>query len=150
MPARPSHRDSKPLQLATPPAPARVEVCPPSGWQRALPDWHQWLKVRWDELLGRPVASPRSQALLAEARLDFADALADLYTPQTEDLHERIRNARSLRELWHLRSELFSLVSLHRGQADAQARLKALNRHFPIRAAGSGFGALDSGKVARW
>ena len=59
-------------------------------------------------------------------------------------------NARSLRELWHLRSELFSLVSVHRGQHDAQARLNALNRHFPIRAAGSGFGGLDSSKVARW
>lgn len=150
MPAPSSRRDSKVLQLATPPAPSRVEVCPPSGWQGVLPAWHTWLKARWDELMGRPVLNARSQALLDEARLDFADALADLYTPHAEDLHERIRKARSLRELWHLRSELFSLVSLHCGQADAQARLKALNRHFPIRAAGSGFGALDSGKVARW
>jgi hypothetical protein len=127
-----------------------VEVCPPCGWQRALPAWRLALKAWWHELLGRPASNTRSQMLLSEARLDFADALADLYTPQAEDLHERIRNARSLRELWHLRSELFSLVSVHRGQHDAQARLNALNRHFPIRAAGSGFGALDSGKVARW
>jgi hypothetical protein len=150
MPARSPRSDSKTLQPAPPPAPARVEVCPPCGWQRALPAWRESLKAWWDELLGRPVPSARSQALLAEARLDFADALADLCSPQAEDLHERIRQARSLRELWHLRSELFSLVSVHRGQQDAQARLAALNRHFPIRAAGSGFGALDSGKVARW
>lgn len=88
--------------------------------------------------------------MLAEARLDFADALADLYTPQADMLHERIRKARSLRELWHLRAELFRLVSLHRGQHDAQQRLGSLNRHFPIRSAGSGFAALDSGRVARW
>lgn len=150
MPAPSSRRDSNVPQLATPPAPARVEVCPPGGWQRVLPAWCLWLKARWGVLRGHPVLGTRSQALLDEARLDFADTLADLYTPQAENLHERIRKARSLRELWHLRSELFSLVSLHRGQADAQARLKTLNRHFPIRAAGSGFGALDSGKVARW
>lgn len=150
MPAPSSRRDSKVPPLATPLAPSRVEVCPPSGWQRAVPAWRLWLKTRWDELLGRPLLSARSQAMLDDARLDFADTLADLYTPQAEDLHERIRKARSLRELWHLRSELFSLVSMYHGQADAQARLEALNRHFPIRAAGSGFGALDSGKVARW
>lgn len=148
MPAPQSRRDPAVPREATV---ARLEVCPPRrGWQASLPTWRLALKARWAALFGQPPGGNRAQAMLAEARLDFADALADLYAPQAERLHERIGKARSLRELWHLRAELFRLISLHRGQQDAQARMDALNRHFPVRAAGSGFGSLDSGRVARW
>ena len=49
----------------------------------------------------------------------------------------------SLRELWHLRAEVFSLVSLQHSQHAADTRLAQLNRHFPSRSPRSGFGALE-------
>jgi hypothetical protein len=50
-------------------------------------------------------------------------------------LQDRIERARSLRELWHLRPELYGTVARILTQADAERRLATLNRHFPVRAA---------------
>lgn len=150
MPAPTTRRDPASLQGVATSQVARIEVCPPRGWQRSLPLWHGKLKAYWAALRGRPLASSRSQHLLAEAKLDFADALTGVYTIAAEVLMARIGQARSLRELWHLRAELFNLLSLRYGQHDAQERVLPLNRHFPTRAAGSGFGTLDSGRVANW
>ena len=46
---------------------------------------------------------------------------------------ERIHQARSLRDLWHLRADVFRLIAIHHNQQEAEARLLALNRHFPTR-----------------
>ena len=46
----------------------------------------------------------------------------------------RIGQARTLRELWHLRAELYNVVALHHSQQEAERRLAELNRHFPTRA----------------
>ena len=48
-----------------------------------------------------------------------------------------------LRELWHLRSELFRQVALQHSQFEAEQRLSRLNRHFPTRAPRSGFAPLN-------
>ena len=45
-------------------------------------------------------------------------------------VQERVRIARSLRDLWHLRPEVFRLVALRHSQAEAHQRLDRLNRHF--------------------
>ena len=58
--------------------------------------------------------------------------------------------AKSMRELWHLRAEVFALVSLELSQLEADRRLAALNRHFPTRAPRSGFVGLNNGRDNMW
>jgi hypothetical protein len=53
-----------------------------------------------------------------------------------------VDSARSLRELWHLRSEVYRLVALQTSQSEAERRLADLNHHFPTRAPRSGFAPL--------
>lgn len=131
-------------------AAGRIESCPPAmlparpGWAHRLMDWLAE---------GGCAASPRSGleeappgvTPLASVRLEFIGCLDDVATRQAADLAERIRAARSLRELWHLRAEVFSLVSCHATQDEAKSRLARLNRHFPARAPRSSFGELDTG-----
>lgn len=68
---------------------------------------------------------------LPNIRNEFLSSLQDLPGQACVDLENRIRSSRSLRELWHLRSELFKLIAIHRDQGSAQERLARLNRHFP-------------------
>jgi len=70
--------------------------------------------------------------------------LQDIRTQQVGVLQVRIRVAHSMRELWHLRPEVFRLVALHFSQAEAQCRLDRLNRHFPTRSPRSGFAPLET------
>jgi len=129
----------------------RVEICPPAvladtrgGWIDRLLDW---LGQGWhgtepaDETRSAP---PSGVTPLVGVRLEFVDCLADIPTRQAADLVERIRRARSLRELWHLRTEVFSIVSCHSDQREARERMTRLNRHFPARAPRSGFGEFDA------
>ena len=75
-------------------------------------------------------------------REDFLLAVADLPGQAAHALRHRIVHARSLRDLWHLRAEVFSLVGLEHSQFEAEQRLLGLNRHFPMRATRSQFGTL--------
>lgn len=126
----------------------RREVCPPGRTQRR--SWTvalaEWLRGGWTPTPAVPRASRHvpPAASLDEVRRDFIDAVDDVRTPQAEDLLDRIRAARGLREFWHLRAEAFRLVSLHHSQSEADERLAWLNRHFPTRSARSGFGGLSS------
>lgn len=132
-------------------APARVEICPPAlqgpalGWRQRLLDW---LAGSWpvDEVEAAQAEAARclDEDAVCPVRAEFAAALADIATPEAADLAWRIRHARSLRELWHLRTELFNVVARHAGQAEAAARLQPLNRHFPTRTSASGFGGFDA------
>lgn len=81
------------------------------------------------------------------ARQDFIDNLTDIRTQQAGDLLRRIRLARSLRELWFLRPEVFHLVAHHRDQSEANHRMAMLGAHFPrqeTRTSASRFGAARS------
>ena len=84
------------------------------------------LRSRWH---GRP---PKSEQL-AQAKLDFFDALGDIRTPMSTSALDRIAVARNLFELWHLREEVFSLVACRFDQQEAARRLQSLDRHFPRR-----------------
>jgi hypothetical protein len=64
----------------------------------------------------------------------LSETLDDLDRDRKRDLQCRIRQAQSLRDLWHLRPEVFNLISIERDQAEATRRLALLNRHFPVRA----------------
>lgn len=130
----------------------RLEVCPPGG--SARPRWTAllgaWLRAGW---AGTPPSPARRRhgarpADLERVRQEFAEAVEDLRTPAADQLLDRIDAARGLRELWHLRAEVFRLVSLHHSQLEADERLAWLNRHFPTRSPRSGFGMLGTPPAA--
>lgn len=119
-------------------AETRVEVCPPER-RRPGPWWQRlqrWARSEW------PTTRPDDG--LDPIRHEFAQAVADLRGPAADAVVDRVDAARSLRELWHLRAEVFRLVALQHSQHEADGRLAQLNRHFPTRAPRSGFGTLES------
>jgi len=124
-----------------PKPPQRLEICPPERGA-GLPWWrrlHAWASAGWPGLC-RP--APESDPLAA-IRREFADVMGDLNGERADLLIDHLHRARSLRELWHLRAEVFRLVSLQHSQHEADTRLAQLNRHFPTRSPRSGFGTLE-------
>jgi hypothetical protein len=123
-----AHRDSGvPSSLMT-----RVEVCPPALWPSSVTLWGR--AKRW---LARSPWAPQSQRpvnRLAVVKGEFRRDLADLQSDDATRLGERIERARSLREMWHLRSVLYGLLATELNQAEAERRMAQLNRHFPMRA----------------
>ncbi|WP_374568570.1 hypothetical protein [Ideonella sp.] len=118
--------------LSSAPAPStlpnRTAIRPPAVWGQAEPVWKSllnWLRPN------RPQPAERRTLTLEGARRDFANALADLTTEDAVDLRRRGQSARSLRELWHLRADLYSMVARYRSQGEADSRLQLVNRHFP-------------------
>ena len=73
-------------------------------------------------------------------RVEFMRAIADIDGDDADALRNRIALSRSLRELWHLRSDLFRIIAVATSQAHAETRLGALNRHFPASTPRSQFG----------
>jgi len=59
--------------------------------------------------------------------------LADLPAIDTRALCQLLTHARSVAELWHLRPEVFRVLSLYHSQAEAERRLSALNPLFDRR-----------------
>lgn len=94
-------------------------------------------RARWQ---GRPSKAED----LAEARLDFSEALIDVRSTAAASALDRIAIARSLHELWHLREEVFSLVACRHDQGEAARRLSALDRHFPRRTRRAGLSPVPS------
>ena len=131
---------------------ARIEVRPPLA-RRRPPDWRRrlsaWLgaglaessvSTSFDEL--RP--SMHNAAELTDARTTFRTALEDIPPPRADLCCEHIRVARSLHELWHLRAEVFNLVSRHHSQCEADRRLGLVDRHFPSRTRRTGWSRTKS------
>lgn len=133
---RPRYRDTLASRIGW-----HTEVCPPSLRQAPRSAWHRlwfWL------LAPGPLQSSPPPNRLPPVRQDFLDSLGDLPVAATDTLRLRIGQARSLRELWHLRAELYHVVALNHSQREAEQRLAQLNRHFPTRAPRSGFVPLLS------
>lgn len=148
-------------------ASVRTEICPPplhrrtspSGWQES---WQaglrDWLQSAWptSTLNGAGTdrsggAWPKELAMtlqsstpLSLVRREFIDSLRDVRTQQAGDLLSRIRIARSMRELWHLRTDIYNLVARHRDEREATYRLNRLNRFFPQRAGRPSIGATNA------
>lgn len=126
---RPASRDSgMPSSLTT-----RIEVCPPALWPpSSLTFWgraRRWLaRSAWTPADQRPVNR------LALVKDEFRRSLDDLRSAEASALSERIDRARSLREMWHLRSVLYGLLAMAFDQREAEQRMGRLNRHFPVRA----------------
>ncbi|MBK1689769.1 hypothetical protein EV684_10219 [Rubrivivax gelatinosus] len=108
----------------------RVPVPPPSLRTAPTAAWDRF--VFW---LTAPAALDAAPPLsqLPVARQAFVDALLDLQGREVHQLAERIQQARTLRELWHLRAEIYRVVALHHSQSEAEHRLAGLNQYFPKR-----------------
>jgi hypothetical protein len=132
------------LGKAAPPTTVRIDVCPPDvcpprdGFWRST---RRWL-ARADT---GDAAGPRTP--LERARAEFVGALEGLEGLQAGDLVQRAQHARSLRELWHLRTELYTLIARHASQHEADARLARVNQHFPTRAQRSVINAVEMADV---
>ncbi len=82
-----------------------------------------------------PAARSRRELLRISA--DFESVLVDLVDPRAENLRVRLRLCTTPQELWHLRPDLFNLVSRLHSQTEAQQRLSQVDRHFPSRKVGA-------------
>lgn len=125
-------------------APAtRIEVCPPSlGRSPALLRVLAWLAGPWvDTSTDRGSRSASSR--LETVREAFVAQLGDLHGRDADALRLQIDGAASLRELWHQRASLFSLVACQRSQHEAEIRVGQLNCHFPTRSPRSGLAPFD-------
>lgn len=122
--ARPHHST-----LSTPSA-FRVEVQPPS-LRHAPAGWGQRL-VFW-LLAPAPLDAAPPINRLPGVQRDFLTSLADVDGARTASLRTAINGARSLRELWHLRAEVYNAVGVAHSEVEAERRLQQLNRHFPTK-----------------
>ena len=132
------------LRKPAPPTTIRIDVCPPDVCPRRDGLWRmtrRWL-TRADAGVARGMRTP-----LERARAEFVRALAGLATPESDDLVRRAQHARSLRELWHLRSELYTLIARGVSHHEADARLACVNQHFPTRAQRSVISAVEMADV---
>jgi hypothetical protein len=133
---RPRYRDTLASRIGW-----RTEVCPPSLRQAPCSSWNKlWF---WLLAPGRRQSSPSADRLVP-VRQDFAACLDDIASEAGDTLRLRIARTRTLRELWHLRAELYNMVAVGHSQHEAERRLQGLNRHFPTRAPRSGFVPLLS------
>ncbi len=113
------------------PTTLRMNVCPPDVCPQPESLWSAAL--RW--LVGGDVAAvPALRTPLEKARTEFVAAMSGLLESDHHFLLKRAQHARSLRELWHLRSELYTLIARRTSQFEADARLARVNQHFPTRA----------------
>jgi hypothetical protein len=119
----------------------RAEVCPPSLRQAPRSAWNRL--VFWLLAPGPLQASPPPNRL-PPVRQAFLDSLDGIDSEPAGTLCARIGQARTLRDLWHLRADLYNVVALGHSQHEAERRLARLNRHFPTRAPRSGFVPLLS------
>lgn len=122
------------------PSSLRVEVCPPS--LRCAPDGNAWQRLMFWLMAPAPQDTAPPINRLPGVRMEFLATLADMDGPDVEALRDRIQHCRSLRELWHVRADLYRVVGVARSQSEAEERLGLLNRHFPTRAPRSQFAPL--------
>jgi len=126
------------------PTTLRMHVCPPDVCPARESLWTTTL--RW--LVGDDVESvPALRTPLERARAEFIGAIGSLADLDATCLRSRAGHARSLRELWHLRSELYTLIARRESQVEANTRLARVNQHFPTRAQRAGTPAPETADV---
>jgi hypothetical protein len=129
----------------------RAELAPPSLFSRSRPLWKAWAVGFWTWLwdMDELPRSPAPATGLRKLKSEFNSAMWDLQSMRANQVRAMIEQARSLREMWHLRSDVFRVISVHRGQIEAQLRLDALDSHFPVRSSSRGDRQRNS-KVTAW
>ena len=117
----------------------RVQCRPPS--LRHAPG-SLWLRLMFWLMAPAPQDAAPPLNRLPEVRTDFMASLADIITEEADRIRLRIHEAHSLRDLWHVRAELYRVVAVAHNQTQAEQRLLLLNRHFPTRAPRSQLASL--------
>ncbi len=122
-----------PRSTCMPPSLVYFAPAAQGGW------WHRlmfWL------LAPAPQDAAPPPNRLVTVKREFGAALADVDSLPAEQLRWRVNQAHSLRDLWHLRSDLYHAISVAHSQGEAEARLVLINAHFPTRAPRSQFAPL--------
>lgn len=112
------------------PSAFRVEVKPPSLRHAPVSCFQRllfWLMAPAPQDASPPINR------LPGVKQDFLACLDDVALPAATGLRASIGASRSLRELWHLRAEVFHLVGRGHSEGEAERRIDRLNRHFPTR-----------------
>lgn len=117
----------------------RPEVCPPSMFETSPSGFARWL----GKLVGGSTPADAAGRRLQEVRDEFAYALAGIGTQHASFLQHRARHARSLRDLWLMRAEVYGVIAVATCEAEAERRIAGLNRFFPTRSPRSGFAPLQ-------
>jgi hypothetical protein len=113
-----------------------MEVRPPS-LRHAPSAW--WQRVAFWLFAPAPGDAAPPLNRLPRVQDEFLLAIGDMRHDDSQRLAMRIGHARSLRELWHMRIDVYNLIATHHSEFEAAQRLARLNRHFPTRAPRSGF-----------
>ena len=121
----------RPRSTLNTPSAFRVEVRPPS--LRHAPTSLGQRLLFWLLAPAPQEAAPPINRLPG-VKDDFLCCLGDVPQDSAESLRAAISSARSLRELWHLRAEVYNQVGRAHSEVEAERRLIRLNRHFPTRA----------------
>ena len=129
----------------------RKEVRPPALFARSQPQWRRWVTTVWHWLWDEQDLEDHPRVLqgLNQVKTEFLSVVWDLQSYTATRARESISQARSLRELWHLRADVFRVIAVHRGQAEAYRRMESLNRHFPVRVTTACDQPVPS-KVSHW
>ena len=118
------------LRKPVAPSTTRMNVCPPDICPARESLWSA--TMRW--LVGDEAdVVPSLRTPLERARTEFVSAMTGLLDLDHTDLLSRAQHARSLRELWHLRSELYTMIARRVSQKEADRRLSRVNQYFPTR-----------------
>lgn len=120
----------------------RVEVVPPSLRCAPAASESAWHRLLFWMMAPAPHDTAPPLTRLPAVRTEFLATLADIQNPSADTLRRRINEARSLRELWHARAEIYRVVGVAHTQHQAEQRVGLLNRHFPTRAPRSQFAFL--------
>ena len=121
----------RPRSTLSTPSAFRVEVRPPS--LRHAPASLGQRLLFWLLAPAPQEAAPPINRLPG-VKVDFLACLNDVANVPTSNLRTSIEAACSLRELWHLRAEVYNCVGRAHSEFEAERRLQRLNRHFPTRA----------------
>lgn len=134
------------------PGPTRVEVTPPSRFAAQAPAPLRWVRQAWRWLWDQEAPAPKLAPIgeIRKIRAEFHAALMDMQSAEAFQVRYQIEASRSLRELWHLRADVFEIVAENRGEGEAKARVAALNHHFPEGPARSPRESNRSAKVTTW
>lgn len=123
-------------------APASRTPCAPPSLVYAAETDGAWQRFLFWLLAPAPGECAPPPNRLDAVRREFGAALADVDNAEAERLRWRIAHAHSLRELWHLRSDVYGAIATAHNQGEAESRLLLINAHFPTRAPRSQFAAL--------
>ena len=72
---------------------------------------------------------------LPAIRAEFRHCLSDVHGESVQDLLKSIQRSRNAKDLWHLRTWLYTEVAKAHSQYEAERRLSRLAPHFPQQAA---------------